>query len=104
RSGGFALEQVAWSLASRSVFEHRAGVVGSSVEQMLSGLDALATGLPAGNVVTGVASGSARSVWVFPGQGGQSVKMAAGLVGNCPGFDKAIGEGPQAVASELAVC
>ncbi|MFC5946535.1 ketoacyl-synthetase C-terminal extension domain-containing protein, partial [Micromonospora harpali] len=74
---------LAWSLATtRATFDHRASVVGSSVADLLAGLDALASGLPAGNVVSGVASGHGSGpVFVFPGQGAQSARMAAGLVG-----------------------
>ncbi|MEU5950147.1 type I polyketide synthase, partial [Micromonospora sp. NPDC047465] len=80
---------VGWSLATtRSTFEHRAAVVGGSAGELLSGLDALAAGSPAGNVVTGTAAGHGPGVvFVFPGQGGQAVRMAAGLVGRCPAFD-----------------
>ncbi|MFV2116814.1 type I polyketide synthase, partial [Micromonospora sp. LOL_025] len=74
---------VGWSLATtRSVFDQRAAVVGSTVEDLLAGLDALASGTPAGNVVAGAAlSHGAGAVFVFPGQGAQSARMAAGLVG-----------------------
>ncbi|MEU6075137.1 type I polyketide synthase [Micromonospora sp. NPDC047074] len=86
--------QVAWSLvATRSVFDHRAAVVGRDVEELLAGLDALAEGSPVGNVVSGVAaSHGAGPVFVFPGQGAQSARMAAGLVGACPVFDAALAE------------
>ncbi|WP_167357520.1 type I polyketide synthase, partial [Streptomyces cellostaticus] len=49
-------EDVAWSLAvSRSVFEHRAVVVGADRGELVSGLESLAAGVPAGSVVSGVA-------------------------------------------------
>ncbi|MFI6825041.1 type I polyketide synthase, partial [Micromonospora sp. NPDC050187] len=80
---------VGWSLlTTRSTFDQRAVVVGSGVDELLSGLDAVASGLPAGNVVLGTAGGSsAGPVFVFPGQGAQSARMAAGLVGRVPVFD-----------------
>ncbi|MEU6075139.1 type I polyketide synthase [Micromonospora sp. NPDC047074] len=86
--------RVGWSLATtRSVFDHRAAVVGRDVEELLAGLDALAEGSPVGNVVSGVAAGhGAGPVFVFPGQGAQSVRMAAGLVGASPVFDAALAE------------
>ncbi|MFV2116858.1 ketoacyl-synthetase C-terminal extension domain-containing protein, partial [Micromonospora sp. LOL_025] len=72
---------VGWSLATtRSAFDQRAAVVGANVADLLAGLDALAAGAPAGNLVTGTASATG-AVFVFPGQGAQSARMAAGLVG-----------------------
>ncbi|WP_446685878.1 type I polyketide synthase, partial [Micromonospora sagamiensis] len=91
---------VGWSLlATRSTFDQRAVVVGSGVEELLSGLDAVASGLPAGNVVLGTAAGSpAGPVFVFPGQGAQSARMAAGLVGRVPVFDARLAECQRALA------
>ncbi|SCG58270.1 type I polyketide synthase [Micromonospora halophytica] len=94
---------VAWSLATlRSTFDQRAAVVGSTVEELLTGLDALAAGTPAGTVVTGLASGHGP-VFVFPGQGAQSAGMAAGLVGRTPVFDAKLAECQQALAPYLDV-
>ncbi|WP_425325902.1 type I polyketide synthase [Micromonospora sagamiensis] len=96
---------VGWSLATtRSTFEHRAAVVGTSVEDLLSGLDALATGSSATNMVTEPAGETgAGVVFVFPGQGGQSARMAAGLVGRCPVFDARLAECQRAFAPYLDV-
>ncbi|MFG3702881.1 SDR family NAD(P)-dependent oxidoreductase, partial [Micromonospora sp. NPDC047620] len=96
---------VGWSLATtRSAFEHRAAVVGGSVGELLSGLDSLAAGSPAGNVVTGTAAEHGSGVvFVFPGQGGQSARMAAGLVGRCPAFDARLAECQRAFAPYLDV-
>jgi acyl transferase domain-containing protein/acyl carrier protein len=67
---------IGYSLATfRSVFEHRAVVVGSDRRELSAGLDALADGQPADGVVTGTAGGSAKAVFVFPGQGSQWVGM-----------------------------
>ncbi|MFI7648002.1 type I polyketide synthase [Micromonospora sp. NPDC049460] len=94
---------VGWSLAAtRSAFDHRAAVVGSTVDELLAGLDAVAAGRPAANVTTGVASG-AGAVFVFPGQGAQSARMAAGLVGRTPVFDARLAECQRALASYLDV-
>ncbi|WP_344143743.1 type I polyketide synthase, partial [Polymorphospora rubra] len=92
--------RVSWSLAStRSVFDHRAVVVGRDVGELLAGLRALAGGSPVGNVVSGVAGGvGAGPVFVFPGQGAQSVGMAAGLVGSCAVFDEALADCERALA------
>ncbi|MFG1799528.1 type I polyketide synthase [Micromonospora carbonacea] len=103
--GGVEPAVVGWSLATtRATFDQRASVVGSGVEELLSGLDALASGLPAGNVVSGVASGhGVGPVFVFPGQGAQSAGMAAGLVGRTPVFDAKLAECQRALAPYLDV-
>ncbi|SCL14086.1 Acyl transferase domain-containing protein [Micromonospora nigra] len=96
---------VGWSLATtRSTFEHRAAVVGVGTDELLAGLDAVASGLPAGTVVTGAASPQgAGPVFVFPGQGAQSVGMAAGLVGRVPVFDVVLADCQRALAPYLDV-
>ncbi|SCL14114.1 Acyl transferase domain-containing protein [Micromonospora nigra] len=102
---GLAPAAVAWSLATtRAALEHRAAVVGTGTDDLLSGLDALATGASATNVVSGVAGDAGPGVvFVFPGQGGQSVRMAAGLVGRCPVFDARLAECQRAFAAYLDV-
>ncbi|MFI0797063.1 type I polyketide synthase [Micromonospora rubida] len=96
---------VAWSLATtRSAFDQRSSVVGSTVEDLVAGLEALAGGLPAADVVTGSVSGhGAGPVFVFPGQGAQSARMAAGLVGRTPVFDGRLAECQRALAPYLDV-
>ncbi|MFG3422677.1 type I polyketide synthase [Micromonospora sp. NPDC048063] len=103
--GDVAPAAVGWSLATtRSLFDQRAAVVGASVEELLAGLDALAAGSPSGNLVTGTVSGTgAGAVFVFPGQGAQSARMAAGLVGRTPVFDAKLAECQQALAPYLDV-
>ncbi|MFG3702746.1 type I polyketide synthase, partial [Micromonospora sp. NPDC047620] len=103
--GGLDPAAAAWSLATtRSTFDHRAAVVAASVEELLTGLDALASGSPAGSLVTGAASGhGAGPVFVFPGQGAQSARMAAGLVGRAPVFDARLAECQTALAPYLDV-
>jgi candicidin polyketide synthase FscB len=103
--GDLAPAAVAWSLATtRSTFEHRAAVVGTTLDELLSGLDAVAAGEPSGNVVTGTTvDGGSGVVFVFPGQGGQSARMAAGLVGRCPVFDARLAECQRAFAPYLDV-
>ena len=87
------LGDVAFSLvASRSVFEHRAVVVGGGREELTGGLAAVAAGRPAAGVVTGVAGDGGRVVFVFPGQGGQWVGMGRELAGCCPVFAERLGE------------
>jgi acyl transferase domain-containing protein len=71
---------IGWSLVTgRSVFEHRAVVVGGTRQELLAGLDSLAGGEPAGNTVAGAADVPGRVVFVFPGQGSQWVGMALEL-------------------------
>ncbi|MFI6128206.1 type I polyketide synthase [Micromonospora sp. NPDC051141] len=95
---------VAWSLATtRSAFDQRAVVLGSSAEELLSGLDALVAGTPSPAVVTGTAERPAGPVFVFPGQGAQSARMAAGLVGRCAPFDAALAECRVALSPYLDV-
>ncbi|MGW4155427.1 type I polyketide synthase [Micromonospora chersina] len=96
---------VAWSLVrTRSAFPQRAAVVGSSAEDLLAGLDALAAGTPAPGVVSATGAGQdAGPVFVFPGQGAQSARMAAGLVGRTPVFDAKLAECQAALAPYLDV-
>ncbi|MEU1236835.1 type I polyketide synthase [Micromonospora aurantiaca] len=105
RRGEIDPAAVGWSLATtRSTFDHRAAVVGSTADELLAGLDALAAGQPAGNLVTGtVTSAGAGPVFVFPGQGAQSARMAAGLVGRTPVFDAKLAECQRALAPYLDV-
>ncbi|MFD4057996.1 type I polyketide synthase, partial [Streptomyces californicus] len=71
---------IGWSLVvSRSVFEHRAVVVGADAEELTGRLRALAEGAEAPGVVRGAVAGAGKAVFVFPGQGSQWVGMAAGL-------------------------
>ncbi|MET8909928.1 type I polyketide synthase [Micromonospora sp. NPDC004551] len=94
---------VGWSLATtRSTFDWRAAVVGTTTGELLAGLDAVAAGLPAGNVLTGSADGTGP-IFVFPGQGAQSARMAAGLISRTPVFDATLAECQQALAPYLDV-
>ncbi|MBB5167620.1 amino acid adenylation domain-containing protein [Mycobacterium sp. AZCC_0083] len=71
---------IAHSLTRRASFEHRAVVIAESRKELLGGLAAIEAGTPAINVVTGRASGIAKTVFVFPGQGSQWWGMAAELM------------------------
>ncbi|MFF7756323.1 type I polyketide synthase, partial [Streptomyces sp. NPDC007971] len=78
---GLEPADVAWSLAvTRSAFEHRAVVVGGDRGELVSGLESLAAGVPAGCVVSGVARPGGRVVFAFAGQGSQWVGMGQELV------------------------
>jgi polyketide synthase 7 len=90
---------VGWSLVStRSVFEHRAVLVGDR-DRLRSGLAALAAGEQGANVVVGRAHTTGKTVFVFPGQGSQWVGMGAELLDTAKVFadqlhrcDKALSE------------
>ncbi|GAA2529149.1 type I polyketide synthase [Winogradskya humida] len=85
---------VGWSLAaSRSVFEHRAVVVGGDRAELLGGLGNLA--------VSGVARTGSRTVFVFAGQGSQWLGMGRGLLGSSPVFAAKWAECEQALAPLL---
>ena len=79
---------VAWSLAGRSNFEHRAVVVGADRDRLLAGLDELATG-EAVSVVQGTVAPGGKTVFVFPGQGAQILGMGMGLHAAYPVFAEA---------------
>jgi len=93
---------VAWSLATgRSVFEQRAVVIGKDRDELTGGLVALAGGLPAAGVVSGVVpvgGDAGRVVYVFPGQGGQWVGMGQELARTSPVFAARLAECGQALA------
>jgi acyl transferase domain-containing protein/nucleoside-diphosphate-sugar epimerase len=65
---------------SRTVFDHRAAVVGRTRAELLQGLVAVADGQPAASLVEGRAVTGAGVVFVFPGQGSQWTGMAAELL------------------------
>ena len=93
---------VGWSLATtRSVFEHRAVVVGGSREELAAGLAVVAAGEAAAGVVTGAvpAGGGGRVVFVFPGQGGQWAGMGRELAAASPVFAERLAECGRALAA-----
>ncbi|WP_459799663.1 type I polyketide synthase [Herbidospora sp. RD11066] len=79
------IADVAHALVStRALLDHRAVVVGDRAA-LRSGLEALASGRAADNLVRGTSLGD-RPVMVFPGQGSQWVGMAAELMDTSPVF------------------
>ncbi len=80
------LVDVGWSLAGRSTFEHRAVVLGTDRDQLLSGLGEVAEGLPGASVTTGHAVPAGKTVFVFPGQGSQWIGMGVELLDTAPVF------------------
>jgi polyketide synthase 7 len=72
---------VGWSLVTtRSVFEHRAVVVGADRLQLMAGLAGLADGRQGADVVVGRAQSIRKTVMVFPGQGSQWPGMGVQLL------------------------
>jgi polyketide synthase 12 len=99
---GLDVADVGWSLAGRSVFEHRAVVVGGDRDRLLAGLDELAnddkaSASSASSVVRGTATPGGKTVFVFPGQGSQMLGMGMGLHAGYPVFAEAF----NAVVGEL---
>ncbi|MET8999202.1 type I polyketide synthase [Amycolatopsis sp. NPDC004169] len=88
-------EDVRWadlgaSLAARPLFEHRAVVLPAADPR--AALQALAAGGPASSVVSGAATSPGRTVFVFPGQGGQWAGMGARLLRESEVFAKRMAE------------
>ncbi|QES45033.1 beta-ketoacyl synthase [Streptomyces venezuelae] len=100
--GTASVTEVGRALATkRSVFEHRAVVVGRDRDALTDGLEALASGAVSPGVVSGVASGDVGPgpVLVFPGQGSQWVGMGAQLLDESPVFAGRIAECEQALSA-----
>ena len=97
---------IAWSLATtRTAFDHRAVIVGTSSEQLTAGLDALAAGLPSATVTSGVADladkAVRRVVFIFPGQGSQWIGMGRDLAAASPVFAARLAECERALAPHV---
>ncbi|WUH89178.1 type I polyketide synthase [Streptomyces sp. NBC_00433] len=77
---------------TRSVFEHRAVVVGESRAELLGGLDALAAGSDAAQLVRGEAAERPLTAFLFTGQGAQRPGRGAELRREQPAFAAALDE------------
>ncbi|MDX3187242.1 SDR family NAD(P)-dependent oxidoreductase [Streptomyces sp. MN03-5084-2B] len=83
--------------ATRSVFEHRAVVLGQDSAELKDRLSALADGVVGPGVSQGFARGE-RPVFVFPGQGSQWAGMAIELLDTEPVFAARMAECAAALA------
>ena len=93
---------VGWSLVTtRSVFEHRAVVVGADREHLMTELAGLAAGEPGAGVAVGRARPVGKTVFVFPGQGSQRLGMGQQLYGRFPVFAQAFDEAAAALDPHL---
>ncbi|MEV8063799.1 type I polyketide synthase, partial [Streptomyces antimycoticus] len=91
-----------WTLATtRSALSHRAVVIGSTPQELLNGLAAVAAGEPAPNVVEGVAGPDTGVVFVFPGQGSQWAGMAVELLDSSPAFARRFAQCARALETHL---
>ncbi|MGQ4615990.1 SDR family NAD(P)-dependent oxidoreductase [Nocardia sp. R7R-8] len=85
---------------SRAELSERAVVVGADDAALREGLNAVATGAPLpDHVVRGSADVAGKTVFVFPGQGGQWHAMAAELYRTAPVFARRLTECAAALAS-----
>ncbi len=93
---------VGWSLVStRSLFEHRAVVVGTERAQFLEALAGLAAGQPSGDVAVGRTRPVGQTVFVFPGQGAQYLDMGRALYQRFPVFAKTFDAATDALNGHL---
>ncbi|MFE4335989.1 type I polyketide synthase [Streptomyces sp. NPDC056831] len=82
---------VGWSLATtRAMFEHRAVLLGTERDELLTGLRAVASGESAPGTTLGAAAEDNQLGVLFTGQGAQRVGMARGLYGESPVFAAAL--------------
>ncbi len=99
---GLRVADVGWSLATtRSVFEHRAVLVGSDRDALMDGLAGLVSAEPGADVVVGRARPGGQTVFVFPGQGSQSLGMGAQLYARFPAFARSFDEACGALDGHL---
>ncbi|MFD4764675.1 acyltransferase domain-containing protein, partial [Streptomyces sp. NPDC058439] len=90
---------VGWSLATtRAALEHRAVVVGESLDELLAALPTAAAVVGTAGVTSAVAGSGGGVVFVYPGQGSQWVGMARELWDTSPVFRERMAECETALA------
>src|SRR6185312_12817901 len=96
-----SLTDLAYSLATtRSAFEQRAALVGSSPEQVEEALEALAAGKPSPALTTAKAT-PGRLAYLFTGQGSQRAGMGRELYETYPPYKRAFEAACEAIDPEL---
>ncbi|BBJ38666.1 hypothetical protein SSPO_013840 [Streptomyces antimycoticus] len=92
---GVTAAEVGWSLLrSRTLFDHRAVVIGQDRDELVAGLEALAAGDPHPSLVHPgqAAEAVGQTVFLFSGQGSQRPGMGAELYDRFPVFAVAFDE------------
>ncbi|WP_042397188.1 type I polyketide synthase [Streptacidiphilus carbonis] len=95
-----------WSLATtRSMFEHRAVILGADLGELTSGLAAVAADDPAPEVVSGAVppGGSSRVGFLFAGQGAQRAGMGRDLYAASPVFASVFDQACALLEAELGL-
>ncbi len=77
---------MAWTLAGRSTFDHRAVVLGTDRDALLAALARAAADEMGNHVVRGQVGVKGKTAFVFPGQGSQWVGMGVELMDAAPVF------------------
>ncbi|NGM15221.1 SDR family NAD(P)-dependent oxidoreductase [Verrucosispora sp. CWR15] len=90
---GVDVADVAHSLLStRSLFEHRAVVLGHTRDELIGALDSLADGAETAEVVRGVATELGGTAFMFPGQGARWSAVARQWYDAFPDFARSLDE------------
>ncbi|OBG59797.1 type I polyketide synthase [Mycobacterium sp. E3339] len=99
---GLRVVDVAWSLVcTRSLFEHRAVLVGADRARLVAELADVAAGTPGAGAVVGRARPLGKTVFVFPGQGSQWVGMGAELLDSSTVFAEHLQRCEKALAEHV---
>ncbi|MEV7729930.1 type I polyketide synthase [Streptomyces sp. NPDC087917] len=85
-------------VSARSLFDHRAVVLGADREEALAALDLIAAGGDSARAVRGVAAPTGPVVFVFPGQGSQWLGMGKRLYAESEAFARSIDACERALA------